>query len=80
MEYVTRLLAIEPWRESAYRQLMLLHAQASRREAAIAQFARCKEALEDELAVEPSPETVSLFERLQVDQTAPPHNLPAQPN
>ncbi|MBV7334171.1 hypothetical protein KFU94_39250 [Chloroflexi bacterium TSY] len=80
VEYATQLLAIEPWRESAHRQLMQLHAYAGRRTAALAQFELCKEILQEELAVEPSPETVALFERLQADQIAPPHNLPAQSN
>lgn len=80
VEDANRLLLIEPWRESAHRQLMLLHAQAGRRDAVVEQFRHCKEILAEELAVEPDPATIALFERLQRGGNAPPHNLPAAPN
>ncbi|MEM7126321.1 MAG: BTAD domain-containing putative transcriptional regulator [Chloroflexota bacterium] len=80
VDYANRLLSIEPWRESAHRQLMTLYARAGQRHAAIEQFGRCKAILAEELAVEPSPETVALVEQLQATSVAPPHNLPSQPN
>ncbi|MBV7339570.1 tetratricopeptide repeat protein [Chloroflexi bacterium TSY] len=80
VDYAHRLLTLEPWRESTHRQLMILHNRAGRREAAVEQFERCKKILAEELAVEPSAETVAFFERLQATRVAPPHNLPPQPN
>ena len=80
IDYANRLLSMEPWRESAHRQLIALHMQAGRRDAAIEQFERCKSILDEELSVEPSAETLALGERLQAVDVAPPHNLPPQPN
>ncbi len=51
------LLLIEPWRESAHRQLMLLLAQKGDRDAALAQYAACKQALAAALDVAPDDET-----------------------
>ena len=87
---VMRLLALEPWREGAHRQLMLLYAQSDRRGAALAQFETCRRVLADELGVEPEPETVALYQRIrdgelpvqvltdEARDAAPtiPHNLP----
>ena len=80
IDYANRLLSMEPWRESAHRQLITLHMQAGRRDAAIEQFERCKAILNEELGVEPSAATLALGERLQNAGVAPSHNLPPQPN
>lgn len=89
--YTERLLQLEPWREEAHRQLMLLLAEDGRRGAALAQFESCRSALEEELAVAPGEETVTLFERIRDGQIrrreavvpaanpdAPHYNLPAE--
>lgn len=80
LAYANRLLAMDPWRESAHRQLMILHAQNGRREAALAQYDLCRRTLAEELGVDPMPETVALFERLLAADRPPAHNLPSQPN
>jgi predicted ATPase/DNA-binding SARP family transcriptional activator len=74
-----RLLTIEPWREAAHRQLMMLLARQGDFEAALAQFDRCRQLLVAELNVEPMPETVSLYERIRSARILPPKHLPAQP-
>jgi predicted ATPase/DNA-binding SARP family transcriptional activator len=54
----------EPWREEAYRQLMRLLAVQGQRAAAIAQYQACRRILEDELGVEPAPETEALLTQI----------------
>jgi predicted ATPase/DNA-binding SARP family transcriptional activator len=63
--YARRLLALEPWREEAHRQLMGLLAQAGQRSAALAQYEICRQLLDEELGVEPGLETVALYERIR---------------
>lgn len=59
--HTRRLLALEPWREEAHRQLMTLLARSGQRAAALAQFETCRHVLEEELAVDPSAETTQLY-------------------
>ena len=70
LQHVQRLLALEPYQEEAYRQLISLLALNGRREAALAQYQACRQLLHDELGVEPQPETTALYERIR-EQTAP---------
>ncbi|MFN8459610.1 MAG: tetratricopeptide repeat protein [Anaerolineae bacterium] len=71
-----RLLALEPWRETAHRQMMLLLARSGRREAALAQYESCRQILLEELGGEPLAETTALYERLKAADQPIPHNLP----
>jgi DNA-binding SARP family transcriptional activator/predicted ATPase len=80
VELAQRLLALDPWREIAHRQLMILHAQNGRRDAALAQYETCQRILADEVGVEPEEATRALYERLLRGSATPIHNLPAQPN
>lgn len=66
-----RQLAIEPWRETAYQQLMRALALAGDRSAALAQFDRCYEALAAELGVEPNDETEALYEQIATGVIGP---------
>jgi DNA-binding SARP family transcriptional activator len=61
---VRRLLDLEPWHEENHRWLMELLAKDGQRSAALAHFEVCKRVLWDELAVEPSAETLSLYKEL----------------
>jgi predicted ATPase/DNA-binding SARP family transcriptional activator len=79
IDYATRLLALEPWREETHRHLMMLLARSRQRSAALAQYERCRQALVDELGVEPMSETIALYNRLKAAAAPPPHNLPPQP-
>ena len=78
LDYAARLLTLDPWRESAYRQMMILLANSGQRSAALAQYKTCRQVLADELGVEPSPETTRLYERLIGDRLPISHNLPGQ--
>ena len=80
LEYATRLLALEPWRELAHRQMMILLARNGQRSAALAQYEACRRILAEELGVEPAAETTALYERLKRTQQPAPHDLPSQPN
>jgi len=78
-------LELEPWQEEAHRQLMRLLAASEQRPAALAQYEACKRSLKNELGVEPSAETIRLYESIRDSQPAHPaltqahpHNLPAQ--
>jgi DNA-binding SARP family transcriptional activator/tetratricopeptide (TPR) repeat protein len=70
-----RVLAIEPWQEQVHRSLMLLFAQGGRLNEAREQYHVCRQLLNDELGVEPEPETVSLYQRLSSGPNAPKTNL-----
>ncbi len=65
MDYARRILQLEPWREEAHRQLMLLLAQSGQRSAALAQYELCRQALRSELNVEPDAATLELVARIR---------------
>jgi len=79
-----RQIALEPWREEAHRRLIRLLAADGQRSAALAQFEACRQALRDELDVEPTRQTVALYEAVRsqdptpggVRSLAPAHALP----
>ncbi len=60
-----RQLALEPWHETAHRQLMhALHA-SGHRSAALVQYETCRHILATKLSAEPTPETIMLYEQVQ---------------
>src|SRR6266545_2065585 len=63
--YARQLLALEPWDEAAHRCLMRVFARQGRRNAALAQYARCRQVLADELGIEPVAETTALYQGIQ---------------
>lgn len=75
IDQATRLLALDAWREETHRQLMLALVRSGQRSAALAQYENCRRLLKQELGVEPSPETTTLYQRIQAAQNAPRHNL-----
>jgi DNA-binding SARP family transcriptional activator len=84
-DLLSRLLAAERWREvlewgerwialgqvpePAFRALMQAHAGLGDRAGVAAVFRRCSEALERELGVEPSAQTLETYQRLSAPQT-----------
>ena len=64
-ESVRRVLELDPWQEAAHRRLIQLLMHNGKRAEALAQYNRCRQILEDELGVEPEPETVALYEQLR---------------
>ncbi len=78
LDYATRLLQLDPWREEAHRQVMLLLAESGQPGAALAQYETCRRILQDELGVEPDEETIVLHERIKVGEIVP--RLPLRPS
>lgn len=64
-QYVQRQLQLEPWNESAHQCLMRILAKCGRRTAALKQFDRCCQVLEQELATEPEPATIALWQEIR---------------
>ena len=90
IDYATRLLAFDPWREEIHRHLMMMLALDGQQSAALAQYETCRAVLHDELGVAPETETTELYNRIQAGEftdaatltiAAPTpttrHNLPA---
>lgn len=78
IDYTTRLLVLDPWREEAHQQLMLLLARSGQHGAALAQYETCRRALAEGLGVQPAPETTALYNRIRTVGSSRRHNLPAQ--
>ncbi len=87
-----RWLELDRLNEAAHRRLMTCYAEAGQRNAALRQYQRCEQILNDELDVTPQAETRALYDRIQAgqpvqdsqpDQAATParipNNLPTQP-
>jgi len=77
LDYARRQLELDPTWESAHRQVMRSLALSGQREAAIAQFEACTRALASQLGVEPSAETVGLYQALRSGE--PPASARAKP-
>ena len=60
LDYTRRLLALEPWREEAHRQQMLLLVKMGQRSQALMQYESCSLILAKELGITPSAETMAL--------------------
>lgn len=73
-------IEIEPWKESAHRQMMRSMACTEDYNAALAQFETCERILSEELGIEPSEKTVRLYEDIHAAREThfrPLPNLPA---
>ncbi len=71
-----KVLAVDSCRESAHRWIMQCYAQQGQRYLAIRQYQECVDALRDELGVEPSDETVKLYDRILSGEKTKPGALP----
>ncbi len=58
------LLSLDPYSEDSHRTLMQLYASNGERSKAIAQFQNCRQMMQHELGVEPSPETKALADEI----------------
>lgn len=72
IRYAQRLLNLDPLEEKSYQRLMRLRAVNGDRTGALRVYQECAQMLEQELGVEPMPETVALYERLRNQEPAPP--------
>jgi len=81
-----RQLALVPWQERAHRNLIQALAAQGQRAAALTQYTKCCEILQEELGVEPTLATQEIAVRLRMNDSAPRatghalirHNLPQQ--
>lgn len=62
--YARRWVMMDTLHEPAHRALMRLYAAAGQRTAAVRQYEKLKDLLEEEMGVEPQPETTALFEQI----------------
>lgn len=79
--WAERLLELDNWNEPSHRLVMGLLARLGRRSQALAQFESCRQFLRQKLGVEPSAETLQLYQRLLAGDGAAPaapvtHPLP----
>jgi DNA-binding SARP family transcriptional activator len=72
LAYARRQIELEPWQEEAHQQLMRLLALSGQRSTALAQYGVCRRLLADELGVEPTRETLALYERIRDGSLSPP--------
>lgn len=63
--YAWRWVEVAPWQEDAQCSVMRLLALTGQREAALAQYERCRRLLAEELGIEPAQETTSLYEHIR---------------
>ena len=77
--YLLRQIELEPWREEAHRALMLSLAMNGEASAAMAQYEHCRQVLANELNIQPSSETVVLYERIRDGDIAPVFIEPISP-
>ena len=68
----TRLLSLDPLRESAHRGLMQLYCKQGRYASALQQYQRCADQLAKELGVEPDAETKALYRQIRERRCKPP--------
>jgi DNA-binding SARP family transcriptional activator len=61
VQYANEMVALDPFRETSYQQLMRLHAQMGNRGEALRVFSRLRELLRDELGTSPSPQSEAVF-------------------
>lgn len=78
-----RLLAVDPLREDVHQQVIELYAALGRPGEARTHFETCRRLLQEELGVDPMPETVALYgrieggDRAQTAAVSPPPSLPS---
>ncbi len=63
--YAWRWTELEPWQEDAYQHLMRALALNGQRTTALAQYDVCRDTLQQEFGVEPSAQTLRLYERIR---------------
>jgi DNA-binding SARP family transcriptional activator len=73
-----RILQCDYARERAHRRMMRLHYLSGNRTAALRQYQRCAEALDEELGVGPARSTLALYEQIRADRLFQTNPTPAQ--
>jgi DNA-binding SARP family transcriptional activator/predicted ATPase len=67
----TRLLSLDPLRESAHRGLMQLYCKQGRYASALQQYQQCADQLAKELGVEPDAETKAVYRQIREQRSRP---------
>ncbi|MEM7117969.1 MAG: BTAD domain-containing putative transcriptional regulator, partial [Chloroflexota bacterium] len=80
LHYAGQLLLLGPWREESHQQMMRLLAWDGQLAAALTQYKTCAALLDEELGVEPLPETTQLYERILDARHAKRASLPPAPD
>jgi DNA-binding SARP family transcriptional activator len=78
LAYGTRILRYERARERTHRRLMRLHYLAGDRTAALRQYLRCMQTLDEELGVRPAGRTATLYQQIRTDQLLTPPPMPVE--
>ena len=61
VQMAAQTVSLEPYRETSYHRLMAAHAAVGNRAEALRVYHRCRALLGEELGIEPSPETETLY-------------------
>lgn len=64
--FAKKLVDLEPWSESNHRRLIALLAASGKRSAALKQYHACEAMLASEFNVEPTQDTISLYEKIKI--------------
>ena len=65
LRYAWRQVELDPWRESAHRQVMRLLASSGQRNAALVQYKTMRGTLDEELGIDPEAESTLLYEQIR---------------
>ena len=80
LPFARRQVELEPWLEEAHQQLMRVLALDGQRSTALAQYETCRRTLDRELDVEPTLETIQLYEAIRDGELEKvPHLLKREP-
>jgi DNA-binding SARP family transcriptional activator len=79
LAYGNRLLHYDPAHERTHQRMMHLYYLVGDRTAALRQYERCVNALDEELCVKPTEHTVALYERIRACQPGKPTPISAKP-
>jgi DNA-binding SARP family transcriptional activator len=71
IRYATRLVALDPLRESSYQSLMRLHARNRDRSSALRVYHQCMRRLQRELGISPGKATLDLFDQVLKTESLP---------
>ncbi|HFQ92724.1 MAG TPA: tetratricopeptide repeat protein, partial [Anaerolineae bacterium] len=77
--HLRQALALEPWQETAHRNLMRVLALSGQPAAALEQYRQCRRALQEGLGAAPLPETEALYRQIKTGQTPAAAPLSARP-
>jgi DNA-binding SARP family transcriptional activator len=75
MHFLRRGLDVDPFREDLYQAALRSQIETGRRSAAIETFIQCKTQLAEELGLDPSAETIALYEQVLVMEEKSPYDF-----